>query len=326
MKRIRFIVICFVLFLVSCAPDVKKTTKNSNLQAKDILGNPEYLAISYGGYRFNTRDVQPTVEEIQEDMRILSALGIRVIRTYNVHLPQAENILKAIRKLKQADASFEMYVMLGAWISCENAFNWEGDGPNHQKENPENEKEIAEAIRLANTYSDIVKIIAVGNEAMVHWAASYFVQAKVILKWVLHLQKMKKEDKLPRHLWITSSDDFASWGGGSPDYKNKDLIALVQAVDFVSMHTYPFHNTHYNPAFWRLPESEEDLSKKQQIELAMNRALVFAQRQYDSVKQFVGRIDATKPVHIGETGWATTSNGLYGEDGSRAADAYKQAL
>ncbi|MBT8320511.1 MAG: glycosyl hydrolase family 17, partial [Eudoraea sp.] len=29
------------------------------------------------------------------------------------------------------------------------------------------------------------------------------------------------------------------------------------------------------------------------------------------------------PVHIGETGWATMSNGPYGADGSKAADEYK---
>jgi hypothetical protein len=36
--------------------------------------------------------------------------------------------------------------------------------------------EIDEAVRLANQYPDIVKVIAVGNEAMVKWAASYYVQ------------------------------------------------------------------------------------------------------------------------------------------------------
>jgi hypothetical protein len=33
-----------------------------------------------------------------------------------------------------------------------------------------------------------------------------------------------------------------------------------------------------------------------------------------------------KPVHIGETGWATISDGFYGAEGSRATDEYKQGL
>ena len=35
-----------------------------------------------------------------------------------------------------------------------------------------NEEEINRAIALANKYPDIIKIIAVGNEAMVKWATS----------------------------------------------------------------------------------------------------------------------------------------------------------
>jgi exo-beta-1,3-glucanase (GH17 family) len=33
-----------------------------------------------------------------------------------------------------------------------------------------------------------------------------------------------------------------------------------------------------------------------------------------------------KPVHIGETGWATISNEFYGDEGARAIDEYKSAL
>jgi hypothetical protein len=33
-----------------------------------------------------------------------------------------------------------------------------------------------------------------------------------------------------------------------------------------------------------------------------------------------------KPIHIGETGWASFSDGHYGADGSRACDEYKEAL
>jgi hypothetical protein len=33
-----------------------------------------------------------------------------------------------------------------------------------------------------------------------------------------------------------------------------------------------------------------------------------------------------KPIHIGETGWASYSNGFYGPEGSRACDEYKEAI
>ena len=100
-------------------------------------------------------------------------------------------LLEAINQLKKEDSNFEMYVMLGAWIDCKSAFNWENGEPNHNEESKRNPIEIATTVALAKKYPDIVKIIAVGNEAMVKWATSYYVQPDVILKWVNHLQRFK---------------------------------------------------------------------------------------------------------------------------------------
>ncbi len=291
------------------------------MNAKDILGNPDYLAISYGGYRKSTRDIQPTAEEIKEDLKILHAMQIKVLRTYNVKLPHASNILKAISELKKEDPSFEMYVMLGAWIDCHNA--WTDQEPDHEVESEHNAAEIERAVALTKAYPDIVKIVAVGNEAMVNWATSYFVRPNVILKWVNHLQELKKNGELPKDLWITSSDDFSSWGAGDPIYRTEDLIELIKAVDYISMHTYPMHNSHYNPAFWLVPDNESNFSNTKKIESGMQRALEFATNQYEGVLSFVKSLGLKKPIHIGETGWATYSNGPYGADGSKAADEYK---
>ena len=306
--------------IVSCKSMDKKKEKT----AADILGNPDYLAMSYGGYRKLSRDAQPTLKQLKDDMLILHAMGVRIVRTYNVQLAQASNLLKAIKQLKEADASFEMYVMLGAWIDCENA--WTDRAPNHEVESPQNADEIERAVNLANEYPDIVKVLAVGNEAMVRWATSYFVRPRVILKWVTYLQDLKKQGKLPKTLWITSSDDFASWGGGDPSYRVENLEKLVKAVDYISMHTYPYHNSHYNPEFWQVPESQQNLSTREQIELAMDRAVDFAKNQYADVKAYMQSLGINKPIHIGETGWATISEGLYGPDGSRATDEFKQGL
>ena len=92
------------------------------------------------------------------------------------------------------------------------------------------------------------------------------------------------------------------------------------------MRTYPFHNTHYNPEFWISNNYIKDqLSDRQLIDSAMVRAVKFAAFQYNSVKNYIKSIDVNKPVHIGETGWASQSSGLYGSKGSRAADEFKQA-
>ncbi len=301
------------VFFSSCSPTATSPT------AAEILGNPYYQAISYGGYRQPTRDSVPTVEQIKDDMRILSAMGIKVLRTYNTELAELPHLLKAIGEMKNVDPQFEMYVMVGAWINCKDA--WTPNPDHSQEDEAYNAAEIDRAVAYAQQYPDIVKVIAVGNEAMVHWASSYFVPPGVILKWVNYLQELKKKGDLPKDLWITSSDDFASWGGASPAYHTEDLNKLIRAVDFISMHTYPFHNSHYNPDFWynRVPE----WTAIEQIDAAMQRAGEFAAGQYNDVRNYMLSLGVDKPIHIGETGWATKSNGLYGAAGSQAADEYK---
>lgn len=326
--RLGLVALCMIV-LVGCENTSKKDQEKEAIEtesdvkemtAADILGNPDYLAMSYGGYRHVDHDIEPTIDELKEDMKLMSAMGVRIVRTYKVHLPQAANLLQAISELKKEDSSFEMYVMLGAWIDCKNA--WTDLEPDHEVESEANKPQIEEAARLASKYPDIVKVIAVGNEAMVHWAATYFVQPSVILKWVTYLQDLKVAGKLPKDLWITSSDDFSSWGGGGAEYHTEDLEKLYNAVDYVSMHTYPYHNTHYNPEFWII-EDDEKLSDIEKVDAGMIRARDFAKAQYDSVAGYMKSIGVKKPIHIGETGWATKSNGFYGDPGSRATDEYK---
>ena len=292
--------------------------------AKDIIGNNNYPAISYGGYRGKSREVQPSIEDIKEDLQIMFAQGFRIIRTYDLHHPFAENTLKAISELKNSDSDFEMYVMLGAWIQCKDAFT---DLPIHNEEDLEGNKvEVAEAVRLAQDYQDIVKIIAVGNEAMVHWATSYHLEPKYILKWVKYLQDLKINGTINNNIWITSSDNFASWGGGSEEYHNDDLDELIRSVDYVSMHTYAFHDTYYNPIFWNLSGDSEDLSKKDIIKKAIQKAVEYELIQFNSVQEYIHRIDLSKQVHIGETGWSSVASDLYGYGGTEAADEYKLGL
>lgn len=321
-KLNKYISISIILMMLGCN---EKPKVEQQLTAADILGNPEYLAISYGGYRKNTRDIQPSITELKEDMKLLFAMGVKILRTYNVQLQQAPNLLKAISELKEEDSSFEMYVMLGVWIDCQNA--WTDKTPNHDVEDFENnEDEINRAVKLANQYPDIVKVIAVGNEAMVKWAASYYVQPNVILKWVNHLQELKTSGQLSKDLWITSSDNFASWGGGDNEYHVEDLNKLIHAVDYISMHTYPMHDTHYHPVFWGVEDKDSTLTDLEKLDVVMLRAKAYAVSQYDSVFNYMKSIGANKPIHIGETGWASHSNELYGAHGSRATDEYKEAM
>ena len=313
------------LLLMACTNQSSTQPDTSSITAEEILGNPDYPAISYGGYREITRDIQPTIPELKEDLRILSAMGIRFMRTYNVYFDEAANLLRAIREMKEEDPGFEMYVMLGAWIDAKNAWT---DEPERirDEDHPRNEEEIDRAAELAGMYPDIVKVIAVGNEAMVHWQEEYYVEPGIILNWVNDLQQRKENGELPADLWITSSDNFASWGGGGTEYHKEDLNELIRAVDYISMHTYPMHDTHYNPEFWGVRESEEGTTDMEKIDAALQRSLDYAVEQYQSVVDYMQSLGVDKEVHIGETGWATVSNEYYGPDGARATDEYKMKL
>ena len=67
---------------------------------------PTTPAISYGGYRGVSRSEQPTLAQLKEDMRILHAMGIRFLRTYNVQLPHASNVVKAISETEASGSVF----------------------------------------------------------------------------------------------------------------------------------------------------------------------------------------------------------------------------
>lgn len=322
-SRVLIVLVFMVGVSVNCSsPSPEVPTE---VTAAEILGNETYPCIAYGSFRASSRSVVPSVAEIKEDMRILYALGFRMIHTYHTQkFDDTKNVLRAIKELKKQDKGFEMYVMLGAWIECAAAFT---AAPNHLDENLENNSaEIETALKMATQYSDIVKIIAVGNEAMVHWAEPYYVDAKVILKWVRYVKAKRARYEIPADIWVTSSDNFASWGGGEGSYHNNNLEALIKEVDYVSMHTYPFHDTHYNPAFWYSRSDTSTPGDWNNIHSAMNRAVEYARSQYYATQKYVSAIDPTKPVHIGETGWASLSSGFYGRQGSRAADEYKQKL
>jgi exo-beta-1,3-glucanase (GH17 family) len=291
-----------------------------------LLGNNTYPAISYSGDRKNPRTLEnsPPLEDIKEDLKILQAMGVKLLRTYNtVEFPQSERILKSIRELKKENPDFEMYVMLGAWIQCKNAFK---EGTDHNVEDFEwNKNEIEGGIRLASEYPDIVKIIAVGNEAMVTWQA-HFVPAATILKWVNTLKEARTTGRMPAKTLVTTSDNWAALGG-EERYRSEDLKGLMKQMDFVSLHTYAFHDTFYNQALkWGPLPEEANLSAAEQAAKSIERAIAEQKIQYKAVKDYLKQIGVDKEIHIGETGWASLDNSHYGDEGTCAASEYNEKL
>ena len=91
------------------------------------------------------------------------------------------------------------------------------------------------------------------------------------------------------------------------------------------MHTYAYHDTHYSPAYWINDTADYD-TDLEKIDAAMLRAKNYAISQYNGVKSYLDSLGIDKQIHIGESGWASVSSGLYGKNGSKATDEYKAAL
>ena len=67
-KFLKFITLSItVWFLVACSDDIIQEPSIKNPTAAQILGNPNYPAFSYGGYRDKSRQVAPSQEQLIED-------------------------------------------------------------------------------------------------------------------------------------------------------------------------------------------------------------------------------------------------------------------
>jgi exo-beta-1,3-glucanase (GH17 family) len=179
-----------------------------DLTQQNWFGN----AICYSGYREGQHpdsSIYPSQAQILEDFKILEKHWT-LIRTYGSDR-HSRDILEVIRREK-----IHLLVMLGAWLSAE---------PGNEASNA---KQIAECIRLANEYKDIVIAISVGNEILVDWSNHKVPEDKVI--------QYVKQVKSAVHVPVTVDDDFMFW--------IKRGSKLAHNVDFVSTHMYPLWGKH----------------------------------------------------------------------------------
>ena len=63
--------------------DLSDNLISEAVTAVDMIGNPQFKAMSYGGYRSTSRTNGPSISEIKEDLSLLFQTGVRLIRTYN---------------------------------------------------------------------------------------------------------------------------------------------------------------------------------------------------------------------------------------------------
>jgi exo-beta-1,3-glucanase (GH17 family) len=199
-------------------------------QAPDALLEGEVMAVAYSGFREGQHPdrgdgaVNPSDEEILEDLNILVDHGFALIRLYDV----GENSVTTLELIRKHDLPIK--VLLGIWLRAE-VSNHENcawlDEPIPDEElalnTLANAAEVARGIELAQEYSDIVAAVNVGNEALVIWN-DHMVPLDQVIAYV-------REVKAAIDQPVTVADNYEWW--------IEDGAPLAAELDFLGIHTYP---------------------------------------------------------------------------------------
>src|SRR5574341_9631 len=221
MFRRQLLVVCLlVLFL--CATPNRQGAYSPYLSVQPSLQVnrpplPRGFGLAYGPYRQHESPdgLQPTEEEIREDLKLLKAIlpEPRRIRVYSSIGPGG---LAAIIASEEG-----FLVTLGAWID-ENPAN-----------NENNEKEITELIRLVPIVRP--EIVVVGNETLLRintnrdTSEAEKMRARESLK--AYIRRVKTA--LPS-MMISTAEPWATWVA---DPTGEELVDLI---DLLTVHVHPF--------------------------------------------------------------------------------------
>jgi exo-beta-1,3-glucanase (GH17 family) len=168
--------------------------------------------------------VNPTREQVLEDLQILAGRGFYLVRMYD----SGENTETALDLIREHGLPIK--VLLGIWLQAE-VSNHEGcawltepiPAATLAENALENAAEVDRGIALALRFPGIVVAVNVGNEALVDWNDHMVPLERVIA----YVRRVKAQIEQP----VTVADNYAWWArSGKP---------LAAEIDFIGVHTYP---------------------------------------------------------------------------------------
>lgn len=222
-------VVVLVVALLAVAGNAQAEPR-AFMQPPDALLEGEVMAVAYSGFREGQHPdrgngaVNPSDEEILEDLDILVDHGFGLIRLYDV----GENSVRTLELIR--DRELPIKVLLGIWLRAE-VSNHENcpwlDAPIPAAELEANRfanaAEVARGIELAQAFSDIVIAVNVGNEALVSWN-DHMVPLDQVIRYVREVRAAIDQP-------VTVADNYEWW--------IEDGAPLAAEVDFLGIHTYP---------------------------------------------------------------------------------------
>lgn len=200
----------------------------SQLPTELVAG--QIMAVAYSGFREGQHPdrghgaVNPSADEILEDLRLLVANDFKLIRLYD----SGENSALTLELIRRHRLPIK--VLLGIWLDAEIS-NHEGcpwlDEPIPEEtlaaNTLKNVAEVGRGIGLARQFDELVVAVNVGNEALVDWN-DHMVPVDKLMAYV---RRVKSAIDQP----VTVAENYAWW--------TRDGQALAAEVDFIGVHTYP---------------------------------------------------------------------------------------
>ncbi|MEM7135301.1 MAG: glycosyl hydrolase [Myxococcota bacterium] len=212
------------------SPSTPPPSPDPGVQSPSALLAGETMAVAYSGFREGQHPdrgdgaVNPSAEEILEDLRILVDHNFNLIRLYDA----GENSRLTLELIRQHDLPIK--VLLGIWLEAEfsnhEGCEWITEPIPEQAllENTErNAAEVARGIALASEFEGIVVAVNVANEALVSWN-DHMVPVERVIAYV---QQVKAAIDQP----VTVAENYVWW--------IEDGAGLAAEVDFLGVHTYP---------------------------------------------------------------------------------------
>ncbi len=254
-------------------------------------------AVAYSPFRSANRDTETiTAAMIREDLALLKTGGFTLLRVFDSSDAVSRLLLQVI-----SDDKLDFKVMLGAYIATEDSsrVNAAGLAANQAY----NKAEVDRAVALATAFKSLVLSVSVGNETMVVWSFVPNTPSTI----AGYIKSVRDRITQP----VTTDDNWAFFAKNASE-KN-DPRAVLEAVDFVSMHSYPLLDT--------VPPAVANWDYQQQAAAAgparatamMDAAVASAKTEYAAVRAHLDSVGLkTMPIVIGETGWkAEPSNGEF---------------